>query len=120
MIHEVKVIAEQFERIISGERLFIATCDNDTPFGFEIGDLLALNELMEIEHHWETTGRSCVVSVSEIDRRFSYKGEPCAVMSIKPCAINKMQPFDLVSGAVRFGVPLATGRRKDGADNAAD
>ena len=106
MIHELKILPEYFQAVITGKKLFEVR-KNDRPF--KEGDLLALNEYNSLEHIY--TGNSCLVYVDYILSDTEYcKGE-YVVMSIKPCFVSRSQsPKNHIKFCEDYSVPLATYR----------
>lgn len=99
MIHELKILPNYFNDVISGKKTFEIR-KNDRLFCE--GDLLALNE-----YNAETkgyTGNSCLVYIDYILNNPEYCKNGYVVMSIKPCAVVKSgSPFNN-----RYTVPYAT------------
>ena len=111
MIHELKILPEYFEAVLSGEKTFeIRKCDRP----FCKGDLLALNEYDPV--HSIYTGKSCLVYVDYIFSNADYCKSGYVVMSIKPCNVFKTKkPLNPISLIEDYTVPLATeGRGEDG------
>lgn len=99
MIHELKILPEYFNAVISGEMTF-EICKNDRPF--HKGDLLALNEFDG--QYW--TGNSCLVYVDYILNNPNYVKKDMIIMGIKPCSVFAMQNPKKI--AKDYSVPLAT------------
>lgn len=109
MIHELKILPEYFEDIISGKKSFEVR-KNDRPF--HVGDLLALNEYDAERKCY--TGRSCLVYIDYILNDTDFCKKDMVIMAIKPCAVNRFNApyYDLASLRDSYAVPLAT--REDG------
>ena len=102
MIHELKILPEYFNAVISGEKTFEIR-KNDRPF--HKGDLLALNEFDG--QCW--TGNSCLVYVDYILNNPDYVKKDMIIMGIKPCSVFRhTEPFDFAKIAKDYSVPLAT------------
>lgn len=104
MIHELKILPEYFNAVISGEKTFEIR-KNDRPF--KKGDLLALNEY---DGHYYT-GNSCVVYIDYIlnDPKNEFCKSGYVVMSIKPCAVYRIKsPRNETKYCVDYSVPYAT------------
>lgn len=102
MIHELKIIPEYFEKIITGEKTFEVRKDDRC---FMTGDLLALNEYDGNNY----TGKCCIVYIDYILSESDYCKEGYIIMSIKPCAVYKYEtPFDPNRGRENYSVPLIT------------
>ena len=102
MIHELKILPEYFNAVISGEKTFEIR-KNDRPF--HKGDLLALNEFDG--QYW--TGNSCLVYVDYILNNPDYVKKDMVIMGIKPCSVFRhTEPFNPAKIAKDYSVPLAT------------
>lgn len=102
MIHELKILPEYFNAVISGEKTFEIR-KNDRPF--HKGDLLALNEYDG--QYW--TGNSCLVYIDYILDNPDYVKKDMVVMSIKPCTVWRHdKPRNEMSYVNDYSVPLAT------------
>lgn len=79
MLHELRVLPEYFEAIISGKKKFAVRRDDRS---FEVGDALLLREI-ERSDEAPYTGREV-----EVDVLYVYRGEYCrpgyCIMSIEP------------------------------------
>ena len=82
MIHELKILPEYFDAVISGEKTFELRVNDRN---FKKGDYLALNEYWDGKY----TSRSCMVYVDYILDDSFLLPEGMVAMSIKPCAIIK-------------------------------
>lgn len=101
MIHELKMLPEYFDAVISGKKSFEIR-KNDRPF--KVGDLLALNEF-----NGNYTGNSCLVYVDYILDNPTYVKEDMVIMAIKPCAVCRVtSPHDMAMLGADYSVPLAT------------
>jgi hypothetical protein len=101
MIHELKILPEYFNAVVSGEKTFEIR-KNDRPF--HKGDLLALNEF-----NGQYTGNSCLVYVDYILDNPDYVKQGMIVMGIKPCSVYRhTEPFNLAKNAKDYSVPVAT------------
>ena len=102
MIHELKILPEYFNAVISGEKTFEIR-KNDRPF--HKGDLLALNEFDG--QYW--TGNSCLVYVDYILNNPDYVKKDMVIMGIKLCSVLRhTEPFNLAKIAKDYSVPLVT------------
>lgn len=102
MIHELKILPEYFEAVISGEKSFEIR-KNDRPF--HKGDLIALNEYNG--QNW--TGNSCLVYIDYILDNPDYVKKDMVVMAIKPCTVWRHDsPRNMNSLVNDYSVPLAT------------
>ena len=102
MIHELKILPEYFNAIISGEKTFEVR-KNDRPF--HKGDLLALNEFTG--QYW--TGNSCIVYIDYILNDPDCVKKDMIIMGIKPCSVFRhTEPFNLANITKDYSVPLAT------------
>jgi hypothetical protein len=111
MIHELKILPEYFNAVISGEKTFEIRM-NDR--GFAKGDLLALNEF-DGRH---CTGNSCVVYVDYILDSSEYCKKGMVVMAIKPCSVWKHnRPYNEFHLEKDYSVPLATASESGGDTN---
>lgn len=86
MIHQLKILPNYFEEVITGRKTFELRLNDRL---FKEGDFLALNE-------WDKngfyTGRSCIVYVDYIlDDAPQLLLENVVCMAIKPCKIFKTQ-----------------------------
>lgn len=110
MIHELKILPEYFNAVLSGEKTFeIRKCDRP----FSKGDLLALNEFDPV--HTIYTGNSCLVYVDYILSNADYCKSGYVVMSIKPCIVHKVgRPRCEWKMAEDYSVPLATKENDNG------
>ena len=78
MIHQLKILPEHFEDVISGRKTFeVRRNDRD----FRIGDLLALNEHDSV---FGFTGRSCLVRTDYILSDTKYCKPGYVILSIRP------------------------------------
>lgn len=101
MIHELKILPEYFNAVVSGEKTFEIR-KNDRPF--KKGDLLALNEF-----NGQYTGNSCLVYVDYILDNPDYVKQDMIVMGIKPCSVYRhTEPFNPAKIAKDYSVPVAT------------
>lgn len=101
MIHELKILPEYFNAVVSGEKTFEIR-KNDRPF--HKGDLLALNEF-----NGKYTGNSCLVYVDYILDNPDYVKQDMIVMGIKPCSVYRhTEPFNPAKTAKDYSVPVAT------------
>lgn len=82
MIHDLKILPEYFEAIISGKKTFeVRKRDRD----YKIGDLLVLNEIdVQTIHH---TGNKCLVSVEYILDNDAFCKEGYIIMGIRVCHV---------------------------------
>ena len=104
MIHELKIVPEYFEAVISGKKTF-EDRKNDRPF--HEGDLLALNEYHPGNKMY--TGNSCLVYIDYILNDAEYCKSGYVVMSIKPCVVHRVcRPVNPIKLAEDYSVPLAT------------
>ena len=102
MIHELKILPEYFNAVISGEKTFEIR-KNDR--AFHKGDLLALNEFDG--QYW--TGNSCLVYIDYILDNPDYVKKDMVVMSIKPCTVWRHdRPCSELVLVNDYSVPLAT------------
>lgn len=101
MIHELKILPEYFNAVISGEKTFEIR-KFDRPF--HKGDMLALNEFDG--QYW--TGNSCLVYVDYILNDPNYVKKDMIVMAIKPCRVIRGGCCDPLSGRSDYSVPYAT------------
>lgn len=102
MIHELKILPEYFNDVISGKKSFEIR-KNDRPF--KVGDLLALNEF-----NGNYTGNSCLVYVDYILDNPTYVKEDMVIMAIKPCSVYcHTAPYNPAKLGNDYTVPLATG-----------
>ena len=86
MIHQLKILPNYFEEIITGRKTFEIRLNDRL---FKEGDFLALNERDKNGYY---TGRSCIVYVDYIlcdAPQLLPEGVVC--MAIKPCGIYKVQ-----------------------------
>lgn len=109
MIHELKILSQDFDDILSGKKTFEtwkATKD------FRISDLLALNEFdSEKSVH---TGRSCLVYIDYILKDTEGVKEGYVIMSIKPCYIFRSDiPRNRLNFEIDYSVNLATESYED-------
>lgn len=110
MIHELKILPEFFNAVISGEKTFEIR-KNDRPF--HKGDLLALNEFNG--QYW--TGNSCLVYVDYILNNPEYVKKDMVVMAIKPCSVFRhTEPISAVKLTKDYSVPLATQSENERSD----
>lgn len=85
MIHELKLRNDFFADVASGKKTFELR-ENDR--GFQVGDLLALNEVENTEKGVEYTGRSMLVYVDYIlPSAWDALKSGYVIMSIKPCHV---------------------------------
>ena len=95
MIHQLKILPEHFDDVISGRKTFeVRRNDRD----FHVGDLLALNEHDGV---FGFTGRSCLVRTDYILSDVKYCKPGYVILSIRPvctCSPNMRK------------IPLATDR----------
>ena len=83
MVHQLKTKAEFFEEVASGVKTFEVRLNDRN---FQVGDLLALNE---IGKHGAHTGRHCMVEVTYVLTDKAYAKAGYAVLGIRPCTIHK-------------------------------
>ena len=83
MIHELKIKSEFFQKIANREKPYEVR-NNDRQF--EIGDLLALNE---IDSRNKYTKRSLLVEVKDILDDESYTKKGYVIMTIAPCIVKR-------------------------------
>ena len=104
MIHELKILPNYFEEVISGKKTFeVRKNDRD----FKVGHLLALNEY-DAEKK-EYTGNSCLVYVDYILKDDNYCKSGYVIMSIKPCCVSKdLSLYDPIERRYNYGIPYAT------------
>ena len=105
MIHELKILPDFFNEVISGRKTFeVRTADRD----FRVGDMLALNEYDAEAKCY--TRNSCLVYIDYILNNTEYCKEGYVVMAIKPCAVRRVDsPADPVKMFGRdYRVPYAT------------
>lgn len=114
MIHELKILPEYFNAVISGKKTFEIR-KNDRPF--HKGDLLALNEYDADRKCY--TGSSCLVYVDYILNNPDYVKKDMIIMGIKPCTvIRHTERFNPINLTRDYSVPLATiGVEEKGGDN---
>lgn len=92
MIHQLKIMPEYFEAVISGKKTFeLRVNDRD----YKAGDYLALNEYDQENKAY--TRRSCLVYVDYIMDQNTAAGVPAlkdniVVMSIKPVKLKTVFP----------------------------
>lgn len=104
MIHELKILPEYFNDVLSGKKTFEIR-KNDRPF--KEGDLLALNEYDSENKAY--TGASCLVYIDYILDNADYCKSGYVVMSIKPCGVYKIgRPLNEYKLVEDYSVPLAT------------
>lgn len=104
MIHELKILPEYFNAVISGEKTFEIR-KYDRPF--KKGDLLALNEFDG--QYW--TGNSCLVYIDYILNDPDYVKKDMIIMSIKPCSVLcHTAPYNPATLTKDYSVPLATAK----------
>ena len=104
MIHELKILPEYFNDVLSGKKTFEIR-KNDRPF--KKGDLLALNEYVPKNKAY--TGASCLVYIDYILDNADYCKSGYVVMSIKPCCVYKIgRPRNELKMVEDYSVPLAT------------
>lgn len=104
MIHELKILPEYFEDVVSGEKTFEIR-KNDRPF--KKGDLLALNEYDQSNKAY--TGASCLVYVDYILDDANYCKIGYVAMAIKPCVVHRIgRPYNDYKLTEDYSVPLAT------------
>lgn len=103
MIHELKILPEHFENIISGKKTFEVRKYDRT---YCVGDLLALNEYDD-----GYTDRSCLVYVDYILKDEEFCKKDMVIMAIKPCTVRKHDApsFDPATMRHSYAVPLVTG-----------
>lgn len=102
MIHELKMLPEYFNAVVSGKKTFEIR-KNDRPF--QNGDLLALNEFDGQSY----SGNSCLVYVDYIMDNLDYVKKDMVVMAIKPCGVHRFGgPCNQFSMREDYSVPLAT------------
>ena len=110
MIHELKILPEYFNAVISGEKTFEIR-KNDRPF--HKGDLLALNEFDG--QHW--TGNSCLVYVDYILNNPDYVKKDMVIMGIKPRSVLRHTGlFYPAKNANDYSVPFATVGYEEGGE----
>lgn len=104
MIHELKILPEYFNDVLSGNKTFeIRKNDRD----FRNGDLLALNEYDVSTKSY--TRRSCLVFIDYVLDNADYCKSGYVVMSIKPCYVYKStHPRNEWKLETDYSVPLAT------------
>ena len=113
MIHELKILPEYFDAVLSGEKTFEIR-KNDRPF--QKNDLLALNEYNPSEKAY--TGASCLVYIDYILDNADYCKSGYVVMSIKPCVVYKIgKPVNIQKLVADYSVPLATSNTVKENDN---
>lgn len=102
MTHELKIEAEYFEAVLSGEKTFEVR-KFDRPFSK--GDLLALNEI----DHKTYTGRSCIVYIDYMLSDPKYVKQAYVILGIKPCVVNRVADlYNPYKAKYDYTVPLAT------------
>lgn len=102
MIHELKILPEYFEAVISGKKQFEVR-KFDRPF--HVGDLLALNEF----YNGQYTGRSCLVYIDYMLSDTEYVKKDYVILGIKPCEVGRFRsPYNPASMVSDYRVPLAT------------
>lgn len=106
MIHALKQYPEFFLDVTTGKKLFeVRKKDRD----YKVGDLLALNEYDPETKSY--TGASVLLHVDYILDNPEYCKEGYVVMSIKPCAVHKLDtPFNVNLRCNDYTVPLAAQR----------
>lgn len=102
MIHELKILPEYFNAVVSGEKTFEVR-RNDRPF--HKGDLLALNEF-DIDRKCYT-GNSCLVYIDYILNNTDYCKNGYIIMSIKPCGVHRyVSHYNPYKMSEDYSVPL--------------
>ena len=102
MIHELKILPEYFNAVISGEKTFEVRRKDRR---YKKGDLIALNEFDGDSH----TDNSCLVYIDYILDDERYCPEDMIIMSIKPCSVyHHTRPFNEIKMDKDYSVPLAT------------
>ena len=102
MIHELKILPEYFEDILSGEKTFEIRKNDRT---YNKGDMLALNEYTQDGY----TGRCMLVQITYILTGTTFLPEGFCCISFRPCCIEDGK-------AVAWRVPVYGGKedRDDG------
>lgn len=105
MIHELKILPEFFEDVISGRKSFEVR-KFDRPY--HVGDLLALNEYDGKNRCY--TGRSCLVYIDYMLTDGKYCKPGMVIMAIKPCIVYKFDSphCSPILNRNDYSVPLAT------------
>lgn len=104
MIHELKIVPEFFEDVISGKKTFEVR-KNDRPF--HEGDLLALNEYDPGNKSY--TGKSCIVYIDYLMNNADYCKNGYVIMAIKPCSVHRFgNPVNPLKLTEDYRIPLAT------------
>lgn len=83
MIHELKILPQYFEAVLSGDKTFEVRSVADRTFS--CGDNLRLREFDPEMHNRSASGysgREITVQVTYVLDGIEYKGEPAVVMSI--------------------------------------
>lgn len=99
MIHELKILPEYFEDILSGEKTFEIR-KNDRPYNK--GDMLALNEYTQDGY----TGRCAMVEITYILSNTTFLPEGFCCMSFKPCGIGSREWDMMQYGGNPWAVPV--------------
>ena len=100
MIHALKIKAEYFEAVISGEKLFEVRVNDRN---YKVGNLLGLNEINTDD---EYTGRSCMVYIDYI---LELGHDNLVVMTIKPVYTRKSDcPMNHLKSVHDYSVPLVS------------
>lgn len=81
MIHELKILPEYFEDILSGEKTFEIRKNDRT---YNKGDMLALNEYTQDGY----TGRYAMVEITYILSNTTFLPEGFCCMSFRPCCVE--------------------------------
>lgn len=80
MVHNLKILTEYFEAILSGDKTFEVRSVIDREF--HPGDELVLREWKPYKHSGFCTGREVRVKVTYVLGGIKYKDDPAVVMSI--------------------------------------
>ena len=104
MIHELKILPNYFDDVMSGRKTFeVRKNDRD----FRVGDLLALNEYDADKK--EYTRNSCLVYVDYILKDDGYCKSGYVIMTIKPCSVDKIaSAYNPITMKNDYKVPYAT------------
>ncbi|MBQ8254931.1 MAG: DUF3850 domain-containing protein [Clostridia bacterium] len=104
MIPELKIHPKHFEKVLSGEKIFVV---RNFDISFQVGDLLTLNEYNPKTKTY--TGNSCLVYVDYILNNPKYCKKDMVIMAITPCTVLEHDmPYNPNKTTRDYSVPLAT------------